>query len=297
MIPPSKQQKPRIAIIGPGRLGQTLLRALLSRRERVVAVGARKRRSAPRLSLPVDSNLARVAQSADIVLITVRDDDIARVVKQISRGSSSLCGVVAMHCSGVLASTELAPLRELGAAVGSFHPLQTFVLPPAPPSIFRETTFHFEGDRRAKRAALYLARALGAGMRSLRPRDKVLYHAAAAFVSNYQVSIFEAAIELLEACGFERAHSRKLLLPLARGTLGSLAAHDPRSALTGPISRGDLRVVRMHVDSLRDRAPDLLPAYATLGLLAARLARRRRTARREIDRIVALLKSVEKRQS
>ena len=136
------RHKPRIAIIGPGRLGQTLLRALLARRERVVAVGARKRGAAVKLRAPIDDDLARVAQSADIVLITVRDDDIAAVVRQIAGGSPSLRRCAVMHCSGVLSSKELAPLRELGAGIGSFHPLQTFVLPPAPPSIFHRNLAH-----------------------------------------------------------------------------------------------------------------------------------------------------------
>jgi predicted short-subunit dehydrogenase-like oxidoreductase (DUF2520 family) len=60
------------------------------------------------------------------------------------------------------------------------------------------------------------------------------------------------------------------ILPLARGSLENLERMGPVQALTGPISRGDLETVSMHLRALEPRERAL---YAALGLEILNLAR------------------------
>lgn len=280
--------KPTYAIIGPGRLGRALARAIAAGGAGLAAIGSRRRIRLRGLGAPIELDPGMAASAADVVVITTGDSDITTVVDSILSSDISLDGRVFLHCSGILPSDVLAPLRSRGASVGSLHPLQTFSLPPPPPAIFHRTTFYFEGDTRARSAAQRLVKRLGSSMRLLRPGDKILYHAAAVLVSNYQVAIFDAALNLLRLCGFSRAEGRKMLSTLAARTTRNLATRDPATALTGPIARGDVEVVRMHVEQLGKRSPELLPLYCRLGLHAVAVARRRGRDRR-LDEIARVL--------
>jgi hypothetical protein len=65
-----------------------------------------------------------------------------------------------------------------------------------------------------------------------------------------------------------------MLWPLAEGTLQSVKQLDRASALTGPISRGDVETVRRHLRAL-EKFPAARKIYRVLGAEALRLARRR----------------------
>jgi predicted short-subunit dehydrogenase-like oxidoreductase (DUF2520 family) len=60
------------------------------------------------------------------------------------------------------------------------------------------------------------------------------------------------------------------ILPLARGSLENLGRLGPIRALTGPLRRGDVETVRLHLRTLEPRERAL---YAALGLEALGLAR------------------------
>ncbi len=60
------------------------------------------------------------------------------------------------------------------------------------------------------------------------------------------------------------------VLPLVRGTLENLEQLGVAAALTGPIARGDVDTVRLHLARL---SPGERALYSALGLEALRLAR------------------------
>ena len=170
-----------------------------------------------------------------------------------------------VHVSGALGLDALSVLKPNPR--GSFHPLQSF---PTPRSwdAFKGITIAIDATtpellRRLKE----LIKLLGATPRRVRDRERVLYHAAAVFASNYVTVVVAEAVRLLELAGWPRAEAEAALMPLVEGAVENLRRRGVVGALTGPIRRGDADTVSAHLAALGD--PQL---YRILGLVALQIA-------------------------
>jgi predicted short-subunit dehydrogenase-like oxidoreductase (DUF2520 family) len=209
---------------------------------------------------------------ADILMIATPDEEVAGVARALSRLPVAWRRKVVLHTSGALSSRELAPLARKGAAVASLHPLFPF---PKPLRMFlRGVVFGIEGRPRAEREARRLARALGGEAIRVRPRDKMLYHAAAVLAAGHLMTLFDVSVRTMGRAGISPKKARRALLPLARATL---EAHGQwgRKAWTGPVARADAKMLRQQLAILR-RAPrptrDVYVALAQAGLTLYRPA-------------------------
>lgn len=97
----------------------------------------------------------------------------------------------------------------------------------------------------------------------LKVSDKVKYHAAAAFASNYIVGIFDVALELLKNCGFTDKDAVSLLEPLITGNVKSVLQNGTKDALTGPVIRNDIGTIKKHIEALEDK--DMIDIYKSVG--------------------------------
>jgi len=171
-----------------------------------------------------------------------------------------------VHLSGALGLDILAPLRP--HALGSFHPLQSF---PAPrePRAFRGITIAVAASTPSLRRRLdALARRLGARPKAVPDVERVVYHAAAVFASNFLDVVVAEAVRMLEGVGWSATEATKALLPLVEGAVANIRARGAVGALTGPIRRGDADTVRRHLDAVDN--PDL---YRMLALVALEIAK------------------------
>nr|AIE90978.1 hypothetical protein containing Ddomain of unknown function DUF2520 [uncultured marine thaumarchaeote AD1000_100_C06] len=87
--------------------------------------------------------------------------------------------------------------------------------------------------------------------------------------SNYLPVLLALAARLLVRAGVDEDEAIPALLPLMRGTLENVAELGLAPALTGPISRGDVETVRLHLRTLPDREARV---YRDLGREAVALA-------------------------
>jgi predicted short-subunit dehydrogenase-like oxidoreductase (DUF2520 family) len=183
-----------------------------------------------------------------IVFIAVPDDAVAGVAAQMVH-SRAPAGTSFVHVSGALGLDALAPLA--GHAVGSFHPLQSFPAP-RPPEAFQGITVALDASTTGlERRLAQLARDLGARPRHVGDQERVLYHAAAVFASNYVVAVIAEAVKVLEKAGWTRDEAELALLPLVEGVVANVRGAGVMKALTGPIRRGDVETVLRHLDALR----------------------------------------------
>jgi predicted short-subunit dehydrogenase-like oxidoreductase (DUF2520 family) len=267
-----------IAIIGTGRLGTSLAAALAAAQrpvrylaDRNTAAARASRKIVGRGLITTDSAVA--AAGADIVFLTVPDDEIASAAKRLAREGGSWRGKIVFHTSGLRPSEDLKPLRALGAACASFHPVQSFPKKDTPASHFSGIFIGLEGDAKAVRAGRALARGLGSRPFHVEAKDKPLYHAACSMASNLFVPLFEAARGLLRATGLGDREAARILVPLIERTLQHVKDLDAATSLTGPISRGDADTVKAHLAALKDY-PSARKIYTVLSREALRIAER-----------------------
>jgi predicted short-subunit dehydrogenase-like oxidoreductase (DUF2520 family) len=213
------------------------------------------------------------------VFLTVPDGAIASLAGELGAAGDVPKTVAFVHCSGALG---LSVLGALGAQhpIGSFHPLQSFPEPRAPEA-FQGSLVGIDASGEALRRRLErLARDLGAKPRRVDEPDRVVYHAAAVFASNYLVALAAEAVDLLGTIGWSEREATEGLVPLMKGALAEVARRGPSAALTGPIRRGDVETVTRHLEALarldsaaprgRGRRADL---YRMLGEIALQIAR------------------------
>lgn len=277
-----------LALVGPGRVGQTLARAL-RRRHRIGAVVARRLRAARAAVRFIGAGQARARLDAalgqaDIILIAVPDRQVAEAAHSLGQLNINWRGKVVLHTSGALGSQELGLLQECRAAVGSLHPLYPF---PRPLRQFpRGVVFGLEGDRRAVREAAALVRALGGQPMRIRPEEKALYHAAATMVAGHLMTLVDLGTRLLARAGASKTRARHALLPLVRETLESYERWGAR-AWTGPLERGDAETVWHHLVALKTLPRHYREAYLALAHAGLVLYRdERHPATKELRRLL-----------
>ena len=284
-----------LAILGAGRVGRALGRCLCELDWKIGVVVCRSEPAARRAVRFIGDGkphgaLTRHVCGAQVILIATPDDAIATVARELARMvGEELRGKVVLHTSGALDSRVLAPVKECGAAVGSMHPLQTFTGVGVPDLEGR--VFAVEGDVVAVRASRQIARALGGSPVHIAGEKKILYHAAAALASGQVLALVEASTQLLISLGMKRNEAARALVPLTRQVLDNFERVGPRAAWTGPLARGDYKIVEAHLRALRDTQAGIAQAYEYLNRLAARvLARDSAGATAELEKISAAIK-------
>ncbi len=283
-----------IAIVGGGRLGTCLGRALAARGYTVGAVACRTLRSARESARLIGQGRATTngpaaAAAGRIVFLCLPDDALAAAARRLARGTGGWKNRTVFHTSGFRPATVLAPLAARGARTGSFHPVQSFPAKDSHLRLFRGIAFGIEGGGEARALGARLARQLGGVALHLAAEDKPLYHAACSLTSNGGATLLGAALDLLSGLGLEGDAAARILLPLAEGTLRNVKEIGAAAALTGPVGRGDANSVRGHLAALRGD-PVVLELYKALSRLALRTAEARGVETRRLRAVKRALK-------
>ena len=257
----------KTGFIGAGTTGTALAVRLSKRDWPVVAVSSRTLLSAQKLaglapSCRVCYTAQEVAEAAELVFITTPDDVIAQVCGQVQWRE----GQSVVHCSGAHSVDILEPAKKLGAAVGSFHPLQTFADIDQAIENLPGSTFALEAEEPLLTTLKELTLLLNGNWVVLKPGDKVLYHAAAVFACNYLVTLVKLALDLWLDFGVSSKEATRALLPLLKGTLNNIDNIGLPDCLTGPVARGDSGTIKRHLSALEARNSTLLTTYKELGL-------------------------------
>lgn len=286
------RRKLQISIIGAGKVGTTLAVALRRKGHSIVAVISRKKSSAKRCAKLVgcrnySTHILSLPHKSDFILLALPDDSVQPVARQLSRLNIDFRGTYVAHTSGVHSTDALRQVKEAGASVFSFHPLQTFsnVAPiKARIASLSGIRFGFEGEKSSKRFASQISRDLNGRLMPIPKEAKILYHLASVFASNFSVSLL-GAVEMIVS-GFLRREDFKSFKRLVQTSIENAFAVMPTSALTGPIARGDLDTIRLHVQELKKKKKDLLPVYRELGLLALRVANKQKSREPEAAKLI-----------
>ena len=258
----------RIFILGAGRAGRSLARALRGGGVSVVGLHGRHAERAEGITAgPPPEALGR----ATCVLVTVRDAQLDGALAFLATASLAAKAVV-LHASGSADPPKLADLRAAGHPCGTFHPLVALSDPTNAPQTLRGAWIGVDGDEDARRLSERLAAAAGAHVLRIPAGEKPRYHAAAVFASNFPTVLMGLAEELLRDVGIPAEVARQALHPLFASAVENMRSGGGASALTGPIVRGDVDTIDRHLRALRAH-PDTLDAYRALSHAALRWLR------------------------
>jgi predicted short-subunit dehydrogenase-like oxidoreductase (DUF2520 family) len=272
----------RVALVGGGRLGRSIL---LSIPDRVVAVAIRDAASAPVLraiapDVALVESLAEIAAGEyDLVWIVTGDGAIAGVAEALASARDDWRGVAVIHSSGATSVAALDPLRARGAVTFALHPNGSFTGDaPIPPGLVWGLTSRDPGaGELAGRLLAGLEPALVMVDDELRP----LYHAAASVAANYAIALFAIASDLYARAGLDEAQAREVVARFMTASAGNGWAMGPHAALTGPIARGDIDVLRDQMRAVERFAPEYLDVLMQLALVTAKIADEREGMREE----------------
>lgn len=231
---------PEIGIVGAGRVGRAIARALGA--AGCVVSGPTVRGEQPR---------------GGAILLCVPDAEIAAAAASLS-GTARLVG----HTSGATPLGAMSAAADAGAELFGLHPLQTFS---AEGGGFAGSACAIAGSSsRAIAVARALAHALGMTPFVIEDDQRSAYHAAASIASNFLITL-EASAEVVAAqAGIAAEDARAALRPLVEGAVHNWATLGPEAALTGPVARGDTRTVAAQRAAVRAADAQLLPLFDAL---------------------------------
>lgn len=274
----------RFFLVGPGRVGISLGAAWVRAGHRCVGIEGGKpssrRRARRTLRAPRSRDL-----DFDFLLVATPDRQIAPAAK-LWADRVSWRGRIALHASGALTGSELAPLGVRGASLGSLHPLTSLPKPSTRSGTFRGIHFGVEGDPGAVRLARGLVRDAGGKPFEIPPRFKALYHLCACLSSGYLLGLLEEVSHQLARTGVDPASSRAALLALAEATVVNARRMGSGKALTGPMVRGDIPTIRAHLRALGSMQRKWKVLHHLLAGLALDLAVRRGRVSRQRARLI-----------
>jgi predicted short-subunit dehydrogenase-like oxidoreductase (DUF2520 family) len=282
-------KKPALSIIGAGKVGQALALLCLRAGYTTAAVYSRTPAHAERLAQQVGSVAVATAQEAalraDLILLTVPDDAIEVVARQLA--VCPLAGKGVIHTSGAHDARVLSALAARGAMTGSLHPAYPFADVESAMSGLAGTTFALEADD--ERLAVWLSEmvsALNGSVLRIPPGSKALYHAALVIASNYTVTLYAAAERLLLTLSDDRAAVDGALNRLVGATVENLRETGIPDALTGPLVRGDVGTIEAHLEALQQQDAQLAALYRDLARASLPILQARGIP---VDAIVSLL--------
>jgi len=257
-------------LIGPGAVGLSISSLLMDNDYRCTAVVARTTDGEDQINswlgqdIPVELWEEWVPEPSEFVLVATPDDTLEELGVQLAQKyhDVSSSGTTFIHFSGIQSSEEFLPLRRLGYAAASLHPLQSV------PSVERGRkgligcSWAFEGDSKSLCSAI--VDKLDGTLTELTAEDKVPYHLAAVFASNLLIALEAMAVDIAGATKMSEEEFFRMFAPLIRQSLDNIIEQSPGKAITGPIKRADTSTIQKHLDWLKKADQKYRTVYSEL---------------------------------
>jgi predicted short-subunit dehydrogenase-like oxidoreductase (DUF2520 family) len=273
----------KLNIIGCGKVGQTLAHLWRSTGTfEIQDVLTTSLPSAQRACTLIGggnpvSSLA-VMRPADVWMIGVQDAQIEATASTMAQalGSSGsaieTAACVVFHCSGALSSNALDPLAGLGWQTASAHCILSFSSVDTAITQFSGTACALEGNSTAIACLRPSFERIGAQCFGVDSDQKLLYHAAAVFATNFLPVLQKLAEDAWRASGVPKALLPSLRTALLNNAVANILRTGPEGALTGPAARGDTAAIARQSAAVNAWDAQAGAAYDALSALALRMA-------------------------
>ena len=158
--------------------------------------------------------------------------------------------------------------------MASAHCILSFASVSAALQQFPGTPCALEGNALACAVLRRAFSAIGARCFNVASQDKLLYHAAAVFATNFLPVLQSTAEDLWQSTGMPADLISHLRATLLRNCVANITALGPQGALTGPAARGDTAAIARQGAAVAAWDAQTGAAYEALSALALRMARK-----------------------
>lgn len=257
----------RIGFIGAGKVAQTLANAFSA--AGLCVVGASSRRSENLIALVKRCPAAaamftaqEVVDKSDIVFLTVADDAIQEVCRQLAWRK----GVAVVHCSGATEVEALVNAKREGALIGGFHPMQMFTNPDVALEGLAGCTVGVEAEEPLRGLLFALAEAVKCHPIQIQPGVRALYHASAYYVGPFLIALLQEGLNLWKSFGADEDQALKAMIPLLAGTVAAVLDGGLARGMGGCVARGDLGTMKRHLEAMDSMNPEAGKLYRALAV-------------------------------
>lgn len=238
--------KAKLTFIGSGNVATNLAHAFDKAGHTIVQVVSKNIENAKSLARKFGAyygeEISELYNDADFILICVSDESYKAVVDSLPYNLNAII----CHTSGAVNATVLEPY---GSEYGVLYPLQSMTKENKVD--FQSVPLFVEGSSKATKQKIWdLAESISGMVDEVSSQDRLRYHLAAVFANNYTNLMYVLAEQILKNSNLKF----KYLLPIIAQTAERLKEHNPREVQTGPAKRGDVEVIRRHLDLIDDEA-------------------------------------------
>lgn len=260
----------KIGVIGAGRVGAVLGHVLRRSGHEIVGVTAVSDASLERAEtllpgVPI-MTADEILPLAQVVLVTVPDDDIAPLVSGLAALGLWSGEHAVVHTSGAHGVEVLEPARAGGAITIAIHPAMTFTGTSIDVAHIEGLPFAVTAHGVHATIGDGLVIDMGGEPFRVKSADRAMYHAALVHGANHMLVLVNQARRLLAAAEIDPS----VIGPLLLATLdGALTGDDAR--ITGPVVRGDAGTIAAHLEALGEVGEaDINETYRALAATTAR---------------------------
>ncbi len=253
-----------IGLLGCGKVGTTIF-YLLKKNNRITGVydinKKNEKRAVKLLRIKRNLTLDELCIKSQALFFATPDDQILAAYKKAKpfiKGKKYI-----FHFSGLLPAGIFPKSKNTYRA--SVHPFATFPKISIPATRKKYILF-IEGDTRAINIAKRIFAKKYFIINRIRKEQKIYHHLIGVFSSNLMVGLISASYEMAKSTHWNNKEINDVIMPIIKETLNNIEINGIKSALSGPLERGDIKIIKKHLNTLK-KHKNLLDIYKTLSLI------------------------------
>ncbi len=254
----------RVVLLGSGNTASVLCKVISNAGHEIVEIASRDEAHAAELALLYQAKAVSLQASqfaeADIYIIALHDAALDHI-----ENIQALKNKLIVHTAGAV---SIQALKDVSTTYGVLYPLQSL-------SKHRdhvpEIPFLVDGNNQEiLHRVLGFAKTLSKNVIEAKDQERLNYHVAAVFVSNFTNHMYALAESF---CGQERLDFKNLI-PLIEETTSRATEVSPFLTQTGPAIRDDIYTLNRHLQALSNHN-DLKNIYLKLSESIIRFHKKR----------------------
>ena len=245
----------KISIIGSGNVATHLALVLKENFFYIHQIYSRNIENAKQLANLVNAKyISKITEieKVDLIIIAVSDDVINQIIENLE-------GNNIVHTSG---SVSLNVFNNKYTNFGVLYPLQTFNKKNK--IDVKTTPLLIEGNNdKFEKKLVKIASKISNNISIVRSEERENIHLAAVFACNFSNHMYVIANNILKKSNIDFS----ILIPLLKQNISKIDNNNPLELQTGPAKRKDFKVIKKHINQIKDNEIKLIYQLITKSII------------------------------